>query len=229
MASQIYDPTQLRIGRAIPLIGPHPIFRYLEMGVLSWRFLVRFPCFSRYHGAFLPYFILLNTFWNLWGEFIQSIRIIIDLPDVTEYLWAFCNFFGAVWPCHLWCRWITITRSPVKGCTQHVGKLMVGPWPMPRSNPFVVCWTYDLCTARCGAKLLHQIWLGWKRVNAHSYKFIKRQGFDIWVFVFPSISFAVNVWRFSCYQWNIMGGIQLVALRIFPSAYTFYTLSGRKR
>ena len=32
------------------------------------------------------------------GEFIQSIRIIIDLPDVTEYLWAFCNFFGAVGP-----------------------------------------------------------------------------------------------------------------------------------
>ena len=193
MASQIYDPAQLRIGRAIPLIGPHPIFRYLEMDVLSWRFLVRFPCFSRYHGAFLPYFILLNTFWNLWGEFTQSIRIIIDLPDVTEYLWAFCNVFWAVWS-HLWCRRITITRSPVKGRTQHVGKLMVGPWPMPRSNPFI---------------------------NAHSYKFIKRQGFDIWVFVFPSTSFAVNVWRFSCYQWNFMGGIQLVALRIFPSAYTF--------
>ena len=196
MASPIYDRKRLRIGRAIPLIWLHSFFDILN-GILNRcspnccrRFLVRF---SNYHGAFLPYFILLNAFWSLWGEFIQSIRIIIDLPDVTEYLWAFCNVFWAVWS-HLWCRRITITRSPVKGRTQHVGTLMVGPWPMPRSNPFI---------------------------NAHSYKFIKRQGFDIWVFVFPSTSFAVNVWRFSCYQWNFMGGIQLVALRIFPSAYTF--------
>ena len=90
--------------------------------------------------------------------------------------------------------------------------------------------------ARCGAKLLHKLWLGWKSVNTHSYKFIERQGmsqsgisrydFDTWVFLNFLVAHALPLHlmccALSCYQWSIMGGIQFVALRNFLCAYMFW-------
>lgn len=233
MASPIYDRKRQRIGCAIPLIWLH-FFWYLEWylePVLS-------QLLPEISGSFL------QLSWGIIALFHLAKCVLKPVgrihPIHTDHHWStgchrislgILHFFWAVWP-HLWCRWITITRSPVKGRTQHVGKLMVGSWPMPRS----ACWTCDLCMARCGAKLLHKLWLGWKSDNTHSYKFTERQGmsrsgisrydFDTWVFLNFLVAHALPLHlmccALSCYQWSIMGGIQVVALKIFLCASMFW-------
>ena len=182
MALPIYDPKQLKIGRVFPMIGLH--LRSLDiLRILSWTdvlpiiagfFWFVFPCFSHYHWV--------NSLWNLWGAFIHY----RDDHWSTEYHQASLGIFrssGTVWR-HLWCRWITITRSPVKGRTQHVGKLKA--LAMANAEIKSICWT--LSNVWCGhgpmwRKTATQSFVRVNSVNANSYKRIETGlwYFSIWV------------------------------------------------
>ena len=158
MASLIYDPKQLRIGRTIPLIVHDPISRYLEMDILSRcspnccrRFRVRLALFA-WHCS-----LGIFRFFNIFGPICGA----GGSPSPDHQSKGARSTLASWWLGHGQCRDQIQLLNIVEHMIRNTGTASYGP--MRRKT-----------TARSLVRV--------KSVNANSYKFIERQGFDVWVF-----------------------------------------------